>query len=235
MKPKNNGDGGSPPTLNSVRAGQDTGATFWTEWDGCREKIRQRKHSYAKWLRRGGAEQRRKKRWNVYKLNENIAQGVARAMAAHGRLQVPVAILKGTYRWAVGLGVAGSIGKSGGPGKWVEVPRGLQGLKHQSRMSGQPIIKRDGKLYIKEYELNGVKFDDYKNGILYETKHRYTNFIKDGKEFRWWFDGADEARIQARNQLEAAKGIPVIWRVGADQVEAFGNALKNFPKINVKP
>ena len=51
-------------------------------------------------------------------------------------------------------------------------------------MSGKPIIERDGKYYIEEYELNGVKFDDYKNGILYEYKDRYTNFIKDGKEFR---------------------------------------------------
>jgi hypothetical protein len=183
----------------------------------------------------GWSRAKAEERWNVYGLNEGIAQGVATALAVHGLGGAANAILRGTYRWAVGLGQAGAIGKSGGPGKWVEVPRGWHGLEHQSKMSEKPIIERDGKYYIEEYELNGVKFDDYKNGILYEYKHRYTNFIKDGKEFRWWFDGADEARIQARNQLEAAKGIPVIWRVGADQVEAFGNALKNFPKIDVKP
>jgi hypothetical protein len=76
-----------------------------------------------------------------------------------------------------------------------------------------------------------VKFDDYKKGVLYEYKDRYTNFIKDGKEFRWWFRGADGARIEALNQIQAAKGIPVIWRVGLDQVKAFGNALKDFPTI----
>ena len=100
----------------------------------------------------GWSRAKAEERWNVYGLNENIAQGVARAMAVHGAGGAAIAILRGTYRWAVGLGVAGSIGKSGGPGKWVEVPRGLQGLEHQSKMSGQPIIERDGKFYIKEYE-----------------------------------------------------------------------------------
>jgi len=38
--------------LSSVQAGQDRGATFLTESDGCREKIQPRKHSYARWLRR---------------------------------------------------------------------------------------------------------------------------------------------------------------------------------------
>jgi hypothetical protein len=160
---------------------------------------------------------------------------VATALAVHGLGGAANAIVRGTYRWAVGLGQAGSIGKSGGPGKWVEVPRPLQGLKHQSKMSGQPIIERDGKFYIKEWEQNGVKFDDCKNGILYEYKDRYTNFIKDGKEFYHWFRGADAARIQARNQEKAAQGLPIIWRVGSDQVKAFRNALQDFPKIMVKP
>ena len=47
----------------------------------------------------------------------------------------------------------------------------------QSKMSGQPIIERDGKFYIKEYESNGVKFDDYKNGILYEYKDIVTPIL----------------------------------------------------------
>ena len=75
----------------------------------------------------GWSRAKAEERWNVYGLNENIAQGVARAMAAHGALVGAKAILTGTYRWAVGLGQAGSIGKSGGPGKWVEVPRRWQG------------------------------------------------------------------------------------------------------------
>jgi hypothetical protein len=183
----------------------------------------------------GWSRAKAEERWNVHRLNENIAEGVATAMAVHGAGGSVIAILRGTYRWAVGLGEAGSIGKSGGPGKWVEIGRNRYGLEHQSKMSGKPIIERDGKLYIEEYELNGVKFDDYKNGILYEYKHRYTNFVKDGTEFRRWFEGAEGARIEARNQVRAAKGIPVIWRVGSDQVKAFRNAIQNFPEIIVKP
>jgi Restriction endonuclease fold toxin 5 len=184
----------------------------------------------------GWSRAKAEERWNVYRLNENTAQGVATAMAVHGVGGAARAILTGTYRWAVGLGVAGSIGKSGGPGKWVEVPRrGGPSLEHQSKMAGKPIIERDGKFYIEEFELNGVKFDDYKSGILYEYKHRYTNFIKDGKEFRRWFDGADEARDEALRQVGAAKGMPVIWRVGSDQVKAFRRAIGRIRGVTVKP
>lgn len=116
----------------------------------------------------GWSRAKAEERWKVYGLNENIAQGVATAMGVHGVGGAARAILTGAYRWAVGLGVVGLIGKSGGPGKWVEKARGLQGLKHQSKMSGQPIIERDGKYYIKEYKLNDVYYDDYRNGILYE-------------------------------------------------------------------
>lgn len=183
----------------------------------------------------GWSRAKAEERWNVYKLNENIAQGVATAMAVHGAGGAARAILRGTYRWAVGLGEVGAIGKSGGPGKWVEVARPWQGLEHQSKMSGKPIIERDGKYYIEEFERNGVKFDDYKKGVLYEYKDRYTNFIKDCKEFRWWFKGADGVRDEALRQEKAAGELPLIWRVGADQVKAFRDALRDFPKIIVKP
>jgi len=182
----------------------------------------------------GWSRAKAEERWNIYRLNANIAQGVATAMGVHGAFGAAKAVLTGGYRWAVGLGEAGAIGRSGGPGKWVEVPRGPYGLAHQSKMSGKRIVERDGKYYIQEYEVNGVKFDDYKDGILYEYKGPYTNFIKDGREFRWWFKGADGAREEALGQIEAAKGIPVIWRVGADQVKAFRNALQDIP-VTVKP
>jgi hypothetical protein len=182
----------------------------------------------------GWSREKAEERWKVFRLNENIAQGVADAMTVVGAIGVASNIVTRGYRWAVRLGELGAIGKSVGPGKWVEVPRGPYGLVHQSKMSGKPIVERDGKYYIQEYEVNGVKFDDYKNGILYEYKHRYTNFIKDGKEFRWWFEGADGARDEALRQVEAAKGVPVIWRVGADQVKAFRNALHDIP-VTVKP
>ena len=236
MKPKNNGDGGSPPhpEFSSSRTGH--GGDLLDRM-GRLPRENPAKEAFIREMAKGGwSRAKAEERWNVYGLNENIAQGVATAMAVHGVLGGAKAILRGTYRWAVGLGQAGAIGKSGGPGKWVEVPRrGGPSLEHQSKMSGKPIIERDGKFYIAEYELNGVKFDDYKSGILYEYKHRYTNFIKDGKEFRRWFDGADEARDEAFRQVGAAKGMPVIWRVGADQVKAFRNSLQDFRQIKVIP
>jgi hypothetical protein len=182
----------------------------------------------------GWSREKAEERWKVFRLNENIAQGVADAMTVVGAIGVASNILTRGYRWATRLGELGAIGKSVGPGKWVEVARPWQGLEHQSKMSGQPIIKRDGKFYIKEWEQNGVKFDDRQKGELLEYKDRYTNFIKDGKEFHHWFRGADRARKQALDQVKASEGMPVIWRVGADQVEAFQKAVQGIP-VTVKP
>jgi len=183
----------------------------------------------------GWSRDRAQERWEVYKLNESVARGVAGAMTVHGAIAGARAILTGAYRWAVSLGEAGAIGESGGPGKWVEVARSRLGLEHQSKMSGQPIVQRGGKYYIKEYELNGVKFDDYKGGKLYEYKGRQGNLLNRDKVFPHWAKARIEAQDQAWRQVEAARGIPVIWRVGADQVEAFRKAVGDIPGILIVP
>jgi hypothetical protein len=124
----------------------------------------------------------------------------------------------------------------GEPGKWVEVARSRYGLEHQSKMSGQPIREEAGKRFIKEYEVNGVKFDDYKNGILYDYKApKYTNFINKKGEFHDWFKGADEARVRALAQTGAADGIPVVWKVGRDQVQAFKTAVGKVRGLTIEP
>ncbi len=92
-------------------------------------------------------------------------------------------------------------------------------------MSGQPITMREGKPYIKEYELNGVKFDDYKDGKLYEYKGRQGKLMNRDGVFPEWAKLKQEVRDQAEKQVKAAQGIPVIWRVGEDQVNAFKEAL----------
>jgi hypothetical protein len=70
--------------------------------------------------------------------------------------------------------IAAKGGKSKGPGEWVEVARSYRGLEHQSKMSGKPIIYRDGKHYIEKYRVPGtnrdVDFDDYRDGKYYEYK-----------------------------------------------------------------
>jgi len=124
---------------------------------------------------------------------------------------------------------------SGGPGKWVDVARGPNGLAHQSAMSGQPIRARGGKLYIKEYDVNGVKFDDYKNGTLYEYKGPHGNLLNKEREFHHWVSGAKKLRDQALRQVDAAQGTPVVWRVGARQVKAFRKAVGKVPGLSIEP
>jgi len=124
----------------------------------------------------------------------------------------------------------------GGPGKWVEVARSPLGLEHQSKMSGQPIRVRDGKHHINEYDLNGVKFDDYRDGKLYEYKGKMGNLItKKTGEFYPSCDVVRKAQDEAQGQARAAKGIPVIWRVGENQVKAFKNAIGDLPGIFIEP
>jgi hypothetical protein len=183
----------------------------------------------------GWSRAKAEERWKAYGFNENIAQGVATALAVHGVGGAARAILSGTYRWAVGLGQVGAIGKSGGPGKWVEKARGLQGLKHQSKMSGQPIIERDGKYYIKEYKLNDVYYDDYRNGILYEYKGNLKHLFDKSDKMMTWVDKPDQFRDEALRQVKGAKGMRVIWRVGSDQVKAFQKDLGNISGVTVKP
>jgi hypothetical protein len=124
--------------------------------------------------------------------------------------------------------------KSKGPGEWVEVQREL-GIEHQSIMSGQRIVERGGKRYIREYKVNGVKFDDYKDGKLYEYKGRQGNLKNRDGLFPDWAKIRKEARDQAVSQVKAAKGIPVIWKVGTDQVRAFKEAVGDMPGITIVP
>ncbi|HMK35301.1 MAG TPA: Tox-REase-5 domain-containing protein [Desulfomonilaceae bacterium] len=127
-------------------------------------------------------------------------------------------------------------GEAGGPGKWVEVARrGGPSLEHQSRMSGQPIRETGGKYSIREYDVNGVKFDDYKDGKLYEYKTRLGHLFDKNHEFNPWVKDAEQFRDQARRQTTAAEGMPVIWKVGTDLVEPLKKAVGKVPGVTIKP
>ena len=152
-------------------------------------------------------------------------------------LTTPIAALKGllrsTVRDAVIFGVKG--GRSKGPGEWVEVTRSPLGLQHQSIMSGKPITERDGRLCIQEYRLNNVKFDDYKNGKLYEYKGLQGNLLNKDGVFPDWCRARKEAVEEAERQLKAAQGIPIVWKVGITQVKAYRQALGEIPGIKIVP
>jgi len=187
----------------------------------------------------GWSRQRAEERWQVYKLNESVARGVATAMTVHGAIGAARAMLTGAYRWAVSLGEVGAIGRSKGPGQWVEVQRSLRGLEHQSKMSGQPIIERDGKYYIKEYAVPSptktrpVYVDDFRDGKLYEYKGPQGNLVK--KRTNEFYEFIDKLPDDALRQAKAAQGIPVIWRVGAEQVKVFEKAVGKVPGVIIIP
>ncbi len=80
-----------------------------------------------------------------------------------------------------------------GPGEWVLVPRSPVGLEHQSRMSGSPIIKKDGKYHIYEYEVpnpgggDPIQYDNYYKRVYYEEKGPMGNLInRKTQEFYPW-------------------------------------------------
>ncbi|MCY1019924.1 Tox-REase-5 domain-containing protein [Pyxidicoccus sp. MSG2] len=68
------------------------------------------------------------------------------------------------------------------------------------------------------YNVRGVKFDGYTNGVLLETKGPgYAKFLKNGS-FRSWFRGADGMLQQAERQFKAAMGTPIEWHFAEREV-----------------
>ena len=128
-------------------------------------------------------------------------------------------------------------GAASNPGKWVEYGRrGGPSLEYQAERSGQQIVQRGGKNYINEYELNGVPFDDFKEGTLIDYKADYSSFIEKDGLFTtkpWFSNSLKNMRTEALNQVKAAEGLPVEWRVGAEQLKAFRSALRGIPGIRV--
>ncbi len=147
-------------------------------------------------------------------------------------------LFRNTARDTVLVAVKG--GKSKGSGEWVEVARSPLGLEHQSKMSGKPITTRDGKCYIEEYRVQGtnraVDFDDFRDGKYYEYKGPYGNLLNNkNREFQHWCEAVHRNRRQAMDQVDAAKGLPVIWRVGENQVNAFKKILEDINGIAIVP
>ena len=88
---------------------------------------------------------------------------------------------------------------------------------------------------INEYEVNGILFDDFKNGKLFDYKDNYSKLINKQGEFYDWFQGKAELRDQALRQVGAANGTPVVWKVGANQVQAFKTAVGDVPGLTIVP
>ena len=61
------------------------------------------------------------------------------------------------------------------------------------------------------YNVSGVRFDGYKDGILLEAKGNYSNFVNKNGEFHKWFAGAESLVNQGRRQLAVAEGNSIKW------------------------
>ncbi|WP_305849527.1 Tox-REase-5 domain-containing protein [Pyxidicoccus parkwayensis] len=99
-----------------------------------------------------------------------------------------------------------------GPGKWEPVSESMSqaAREYQAQVTGAP----EGLAY----NVRGVKFDGYTNGVLLETKGPgYAKFLKNGS-FRSWFRGADGLLQQAERQFKAAMGTRIQWHFAEREV-----------------
>ncbi|WP_330254176.1 hypothetical protein OG874_06330 [Nocardia sp. NBC_00565] len=165
--------------------------------------------------------------WNKYYAQN---PGAKRSVGAAARNDPTAFGRKGAVKTAPKPGSGGQ-----GPGKWVEVGRRSSGesLQRQSEFSDKPIVYKNGKARIEEYQIDDVSFDRFKNGVLGEVKDNYGFLIKMGSKSA----AGQLVNEAARHQRIATKyGLPVEWHVRPEYVDAFKNVLgKKFPSINVVP
>jgi hypothetical protein len=89
-------------------------------------------------------------------------------------------------------------------GKWVKTNENM------SDFSKSYQEKITGRSWNESYELNGVKFDGYKGGVLIDTKGNMNQFL-DGDNFKVWYTGHKSSLDQANRQLDVANGAPIEW------------------------
>lgn len=122
------------------------------------------------------------------------------------------------------------VAAKAGPGAWGTAAESMssRAAAYQARITGRSA----GSVY----NVNGVKFDGFANGVLQEAKGPgYARFVSNG-QFRPWFSGADSLASQAQRQIGAAGGTPITWSVAeADAVTAINNLFvsRGISGINV--
>ena len=99
----------------------------------------------------------------------------------------------------------------------------------RARNYQEQITGRQGQAFLR----NGVKFDgfDAQTGALLEAKGPgYANFLDEDGNWKAWFESSGGVRAledQAKNQLKAAGGSPVIWHVAEENA---ANAIRDLVK-----
>jgi hypothetical protein len=93
-----------------------------------------------------------------------------------------------------------------GPGTWKQTNESMSdnSRAYQKQITGA----EDGMVY----EVNGVKFDGYKNGTLIDAKGSYGNLVDPNTgDFKPFFTGQQSITDQAIRQINAANGTPIQW------------------------
>jgi len=102
---------------------------------------------------------------------------------------------------------------TGGPGKWMTVKENMspRAARYQTQITSKPVNE--------VYVVDGVKLDGFKSGKLLDAKGPgYKNFIeRSGKFNETWWRGRAKLLQQAKDQLRAAKGLPVEWHFAEKQ------------------
>jgi hypothetical protein len=119
---------------------------------------------------------------------------------ASGVFLTGIGFIPGAGDAAKGLGKVAkeslaAFSKAGKKGKITQVAEAMKkwAEKYQTKITGLPAQHA--------YELNGVKFDGFKKGILLEAKGPgYTNFVEYGEFADWWKNSLDRLIDQAKGQ-----------------------------------
>jgi hypothetical protein len=95
-----------------------------------------------------------------------------------------------------------------GPGTWQPINEHMstRARRYQERITGVPSSVG--------YVVNNVRFDGYRNGVLFDAKDQYTQFVDANTgEFHGWYNGKQGLLDQASRQINAAGTIPIEWHV----------------------
>ncbi|TNV62775.1 Tox-REase-5 domain-containing protein [Corallococcus exiguus] len=114
----------------------------------------------------------------------------------------------------------GGASSSGGPGKWRPATEHMEDAarKYQSQITNA----LEGQVY----DVDGVKFDGFTNGVLLEAKGPgYEKFLELAVEQGGWFEGFTDMVRQAKRQQRVARGVPLEWHFAERKVADYVRAL----------
>ncbi|RKH29738.1 hypothetical protein D7Y13_14985 [Corallococcus praedator] len=157
----------------------------------------------------------------VLSLSAEGALGLERVAMPVGRM---AEVLSGGAGAAIILQRAnmtgGTASPPGGPGRWKPARENMseEARQYQAQVAGAP----SGLVY----EIDDVRFDGFRDGILLEAKGpNYSKFLPDAAEQGGWFQGFREMVTQARRQKRVAQGNPIHWHFAERDVADFVRRL----------